>query len=349
MVQLPRTMHNTGNPRRWDTAALARRRQPWPARARAALTGHRICAAQAVMVNSSWTAEHIRRLWWRLEPPARVFPPCDVADLAGLPLDRKLKRLYLVSLAQFRPEKDHALQLRAFARARRRAASGSGHAADAARCPPRRSRGPRSSRHLVCSLRVLSAGGESCFISARQRCRWCSSRPKSLPEGARLRSRQCPPVRGARARSRVAARDSAAADAPNHLCTGAEAALAATPRAAGAPAAQVLAARLALIGGCRNAADAARVADLRTLAEQLGLAGAVDFAVNAPFSEARRPRALHQRRPSARRAARAGRAPRAACARPGRGARHARAWPAPPQRRPRTLGGERAPLAPALF
>jgi len=123
-----------------------------------------------------------------------------------------------------------------------------------------------------------------------------------------------------------AACDSAAADAPNHLCTGAEAALAATPRAAGAPAAQVLAARLALIGGCRNAADAARVADLRTLAEQLGLAGAVDFAVNAPFSEARRPRALHRRRPSARRAARAGRAPRAAHARPGRGARHARAW-----------------------
>jgi len=39
----------------------------------------------------------------------------------------------------------------------------------------------------------------------------------------------------------------------------------AAPRAAGAPAAQVLAARLALIGGCRNAADAARVADLRAL------------------------------------------------------------------------------------
>ena len=325
MVQLPRTMHNTGNPRRWDTAALARRRQPWPARARAALTGHRLCAAQAVMVNSSWTAEHIRRLWWRLEPPARVFPPCDVADLAGLPLDRKLKRLYLVSLAQFRPEKDHALQLRAFARARRRAASGSGHAADAARCPPRRSRGSRPSRRLVCCLLGVVCGRRLLF-PPRQRCRWCSSRPKSLPEGPRLRSRQCPPVRGARARSRVAARDSAAADAPNHLCTGAEAALAATPRAAGAPAAQVLAARLALIGGCRNAADAARVADLRALAEQLGLAGAVDFAVNAAFSEARRPRALHRRRPSARRAARAGRAPRAAHARPGRGARHARAW-----------------------
>jgi hypothetical protein len=326
MVQLPRTMHNTGNPRRWDTAALARRRQPWPARARAALTGHRICAAQAVMVNSSWTAEHIRRLWWRLEPPARVFPPCDVADLAGLPLDRKLKRLYLVSLAQFRPEKDHALQLRAFARARRRAASGSGHAADAARCPPRRSRGSRPSRRLVCCLLGVVCGRRLLF-PPRQRCRWCSSRPKSLPEGPRLRSRQCPPVRGARARSRVGClrqRSRGRPKPPLHGRGGS--AGRAAPRAAGAPAAQVLAARLALIGGCRNAADAARVADLRALAEQLGLAGAVDFAVNAPFSEARRPRALHRRRPSARRAARAGRAPRAAHARPGRGARHARAW-----------------------
>ena len=38
-----------------------------------------------------------------------------------LPLDRKLKRLYLVSVAQFRPEKNHALQLRAFALARQQA------------------------------------------------------------------------------------------------------------------------------------------------------------------------------------------------------------------------------------
>ena len=50
---------------------------------------------------------------------------------------------------------------------------------------------------------------------------------------------------------------------------------------------QVLAARLVLIGGCRGPADEARLADLRVLAEQLGLGSAVDFAPNVPFSEAR--------------------------------------------------------------
>ena len=36
----------------------------------------------------------------------------------ALSLDRKLKQLYLVSVAQFRPEKNHSMQLRAFALAR---------------------------------------------------------------------------------------------------------------------------------------------------------------------------------------------------------------------------------------
>jgi hypothetical protein len=35
-----------------------------------------------------------------------------------LSLDRKLKQLYLISVAQFRPEKNHSMQLRAFALAR---------------------------------------------------------------------------------------------------------------------------------------------------------------------------------------------------------------------------------------
>lgn len=52
------------------------------------------------MANSSWTAEHIRQLFLSWAPPVRVYPPCDTADLAALPLERKLKRLYLVSLAQ---------------------------------------------------------------------------------------------------------------------------------------------------------------------------------------------------------------------------------------------------------
>ncbi len=70
------------------------------------------------MVNSSWTARHIRQLWWKLEEPHRIFPPCLTADLQQLPLDRKLKHLSLVSVAQFRPEKDHPMQLRAYADAR---------------------------------------------------------------------------------------------------------------------------------------------------------------------------------------------------------------------------------------
>ena len=40
-----------------------------------------------------------------------------------LPLDRKLKRLFLISVAQFRPEKAHLLQLRALALARQEASS----------------------------------------------------------------------------------------------------------------------------------------------------------------------------------------------------------------------------------
>lgn len=54
------------------------------------------------MVNSSWTRRHIVELWWRWHRPMRVYPPCDTRALQALPLDRRLKRLYLVSVAQFR-------------------------------------------------------------------------------------------------------------------------------------------------------------------------------------------------------------------------------------------------------
>ena len=42
-----------------------------------------------------------------------VFPPCNTVDLESLPLGGRLRRV--ISIAQFRPEKDHPLQLRAFA------------------------------------------------------------------------------------------------------------------------------------------------------------------------------------------------------------------------------------------
>lgn len=68
------------------------------------------------MVNSSWTKGHIATLWClRFKAPQLVYPPCDTADLQQLPLDRKLKRLLLLSVAQYRPEKNQELQLRALA------------------------------------------------------------------------------------------------------------------------------------------------------------------------------------------------------------------------------------------
>ena len=67
--------------------------------------------AQVVMTNSTWTCDHIRRLW-RLNAPGAifvVFPPCDVASLKELP-EGPRERVAL-SIGQFRPEKDHALQV----------------------------------------------------------------------------------------------------------------------------------------------------------------------------------------------------------------------------------------------
>ena len=74
-------------------------------KAQSACVGHlQVCRhaprLQVVMVNSTWTSEHIASLWWTLLRPQIVYPPCNVAALAALPLDRKLKCLYMVSLAQ---------------------------------------------------------------------------------------------------------------------------------------------------------------------------------------------------------------------------------------------------------
>jgi len=143
----------------------------------------------AVMVNSSWTKNHLDALWalppssatssattvsddgsghspvdsiWgsvaracnlargamRRPSSKLVFPPCNVDALASLPLGwtrvtptaasppcttgdsdsggsrgvrfATTRQRLVVSVAQFRPEKDHALQLRAFAEFRRR-------------------------------------------------------------------------------------------------------------------------------------------------------------------------------------------------------------------------------------
>lgn len=70
--------------------------------------------ADSIMVNSSWTEDHINTLWKRPLSTYKVYPPCDTSDLQHLPLERlKNKTIKIISLAQFRPEKDHPLQLKA--------------------------------------------------------------------------------------------------------------------------------------------------------------------------------------------------------------------------------------------
>lgn len=75
--------------------------------------------ANLVLVNSTWTYAHIRRLWGFFS--ARrihiVYPPCRVpADSTLTHQKTSTERVRrIVSIGQFRPEKDHALQIECFA------------------------------------------------------------------------------------------------------------------------------------------------------------------------------------------------------------------------------------------
>ncbi|KAK3422643.1 hypothetical protein EUGRSUZ_G03076 [Eucalyptus grandis] len=66
------------------------------------------------MVNSSWTKSHIEKLWRIPDRTKRVYPPCDTSGLQALPLERPVTAPTFISVAQFRPEKAHVLQLEAF-------------------------------------------------------------------------------------------------------------------------------------------------------------------------------------------------------------------------------------------
>lgn len=78
--------------------------------------------AQVVMVNSTWTYGHILSLWAKKEQTSIVYPPCDTKAFMELPIkfgnvsevedDNVFNSV--VSVGQFRPEKDHPLQLRSF-------------------------------------------------------------------------------------------------------------------------------------------------------------------------------------------------------------------------------------------
>ncbi|XP_078436209.1 UDP-Glycosyltransferase superfamily protein [Wolffia australiana] len=67
------------------------------------------------MVNSSWTRSHIEKLWKIPDRIRRVYPPCDTSALQALPLERQKEAPVFISVAQFRPEKAHTVQLEALA------------------------------------------------------------------------------------------------------------------------------------------------------------------------------------------------------------------------------------------
>lgn len=96
-----------------------------------------------VMCNSSWTAAHIRTIWGpsrRAQPnrdPTVVFPPTAVSELeSSIRVDadseKTTRQPIILYIAQFRPEKNHPLLLRAFARFlhERRRPDPSSHASD---------------------------------------------------------------------------------------------------------------------------------------------------------------------------------------------------------------------------
>ena len=60
------------------------------------------------LCNSSWTLGHISSIW-RCKQSV-VFPPCDVKNFLSIPMS-SVKEPRIISIGQFRPEKDHELQI----------------------------------------------------------------------------------------------------------------------------------------------------------------------------------------------------------------------------------------------
>ncbi|KAI8926932.1 hypothetical protein BC831DRAFT_399272 [Entophlyctis helioformis] len=83
-------------------------------RAFAVMYGYMGSFSDVVMVNSSWTEGHINGIWNIPKQTTLVYPPCDTKALVKLPLANRDP--IVLSIAQFRPEKNHKLQLDAFAR-----------------------------------------------------------------------------------------------------------------------------------------------------------------------------------------------------------------------------------------
>ena len=77
--------------------------------------------ADLVMVNSTWTYNHIRKLWKFAKHVYIVYPPCRVpSSTDAIPKSTQQQQPKrhntIVSIGQFRPEKDHTLQIQSVAK-----------------------------------------------------------------------------------------------------------------------------------------------------------------------------------------------------------------------------------------
>lgn len=73
--------------------------------------------SDSVMVNSTWTYNHVVTIWGNARKTAIVYPPCDTRSFQEIPINlhKDDEHHYIISIAQFRPEKDHPLQIKSFA------------------------------------------------------------------------------------------------------------------------------------------------------------------------------------------------------------------------------------------
>ena len=71
-----------------------------------------------VMVNSTWTYNHIKALWKVPSKTVIVYPSCDVSEFVNIELTNKKHKSpkVILSIAQFRPEKNHRLQVESFSK-----------------------------------------------------------------------------------------------------------------------------------------------------------------------------------------------------------------------------------------
>ena len=60
--------------------------------------------SELVMVNSTWTKNHILDLWKIPKVTHRLYPPCNTSELKTIPLGTREK--YIISIGQFRYDKD---------------------------------------------------------------------------------------------------------------------------------------------------------------------------------------------------------------------------------------------------